>query len=230
MKQPESTRPSGKPTGTKTPESRRQRKYRQRRESIIDAARKVFERKGYENASIGEIAGEADFAKGSIYYYFANKSALLDAVIGDEIEKVRGRFQKVTAEKGNSAERLSLLVHEILKFYERNFALFRILIAPLASPEPPQESEDTSLKHQKYIDLFQRNRKDLIGLIKSAQKEGSVTAAVDPEEAADLLHGLINATVNRWDRAGRKDNLPEKNSSIMGVFLNGVAARPEGSS
>lgn len=205
-------------------ENRRQRKYRQRREAIVEAARKVFERKGYERASIGEIAGEADFAKGSIYYYFDSKAALLDAVIGDEIERIHAIFRAVTGEKADPLARLAHLVAEILSFYERNFALFRVVIAPMGDPELLPAADKTSSLQAGYRGLIEGNRQELVTLIDEARKGNLLTSAMPADEAADLLHGLITAEVHRWNQAGRKGKLGEKASLVMGLFLNGLAS------
>ncbi len=55
-----------------------------RRQEIIAAARRVFARHGFHKASIKQIAQEANLKSAAlIYWYFANKEELLDAVIGD---------------------------------------------------------------------------------------------------------------------------------------------------
>lgn len=61
-----------------TPDSgRRARRTEQRRQQIIEAAARVFARKGYERATTREIALEADVSEGTIYNYFASKQQLL---------------------------------------------------------------------------------------------------------------------------------------------------------
>ncbi|TYR78639.1 TetR/AcrR family transcriptional regulator [Priestia megaterium] len=51
-----------------------------KRQRIIDASYKVFASKGYTNASIKDIAKEADVTPGLIHYYFKNKEELLFSV------------------------------------------------------------------------------------------------------------------------------------------------------
>lgn len=53
---------------------------------LIDAAYKVFVKKGYFNASIKDIAQEADITSGLVHYYFKNKEELLLSV-QDEVQK-----------------------------------------------------------------------------------------------------------------------------------------------
>ena len=52
-----------------------------RRESIIEAARKVFAERGFDAGTTRQIAAEAGVAEGLIYHYFDSKEALLDAVV-----------------------------------------------------------------------------------------------------------------------------------------------------
>ncbi len=71
------------------PLSRRERERLARREAIISAARAVFAEKGYEQATLEEIAERAEFGKGTLYNYFeGGKQALLYAVISDLFERL----------------------------------------------------------------------------------------------------------------------------------------------
>jgi TetR/AcrR family transcriptional regulator, fatty acid metabolism regulator protein len=47
----------------------------------MDAAREVFEEKGYDGALISDIAERAQVVEGTIYRYFENKRALLTSVV-----------------------------------------------------------------------------------------------------------------------------------------------------
>jgi len=58
----------------------------EKRKRLIDAAYKVFIKKGYVNASIKDIANEADMTSGLVHYYFKNKEELLLSV-QDEVQK-----------------------------------------------------------------------------------------------------------------------------------------------
>lgn len=52
-----------------------------RRDDIIQASLKIFDRDGFETARMSDIAKEADVAKGTLYLYFDSKAALLEGVI-----------------------------------------------------------------------------------------------------------------------------------------------------
>lgn len=61
--------------------ARREREKQQRRESIVDAAEKLFFSKGYDDVSLDDIAQEAELNRATIYLYFENKEDLCFAVI-----------------------------------------------------------------------------------------------------------------------------------------------------
>ena len=52
-------------------------------EKILEAAKKIFHRKGYKGARMQEIADEADINKALLHYYFRSKEKLFEAVFED---------------------------------------------------------------------------------------------------------------------------------------------------
>lgn len=60
---------------------RKEREKIQRREAIIDAAEKIFFKDGIEDASMDQIAQEAELSKGTLYLYFKSKDELYRAII-----------------------------------------------------------------------------------------------------------------------------------------------------
>mgnify|MGYP006293938867 FL=1 len=55
---------------------RKRREREQRRAQILEAAKKVFSSKGFNSATMEEIAGEAELSPGTLYIYFKNKEEL----------------------------------------------------------------------------------------------------------------------------------------------------------
>ena len=53
----------------------------ERREEIMDAAAELFSTKGYEETTTTDIMKKVDIAKGTLYYHFASKEEILDAMI-----------------------------------------------------------------------------------------------------------------------------------------------------
>lgn len=88
------------------------RSQRRRRDDIIQAALKIFDRDGFEAAKMEDIAREAEVAKGTLYLYFDTKSALLEAVILTAIMPTLQKMGQVAAEStGTARELLSQQMH-----------------------------------------------------------------------------------------------------------------------
>jgi AcrR family transcriptional regulator len=56
------------------------------REELLNAALKVFARRGYREASVDEIAAEAGYSKGAVYWHFSGKEELLSALLEERID------------------------------------------------------------------------------------------------------------------------------------------------
>jgi AcrR family transcriptional regulator len=75
---------------------------------LLDAALKVFSRRGYHAASVEEIAAEAGFSKGAVYSNFSSKEDLFLALIDRRFEKDAKEYpgiinfmtEKLTSQKG----------------------------------------------------------------------------------------------------------------------------------
>src|SRR6476646_6442765 len=68
---------------------------RDRRSQLLEAARTVFAKKGYDDATVSEIVGRAGVAQGTFYLYFPGKESLAGAFA----ELLSERFAEVAAEK-----------------------------------------------------------------------------------------------------------------------------------
>ena len=93
---------------TQNDEKRLSRSQRRRREDIIQAALKVFDRDGFEAAKMSDIATEAEVAKGTLYLYFDTKVALLQGVIEGEIVPTLQQIGEAgQSQSGTAKERLA---------------------------------------------------------------------------------------------------------------------------
>ena len=106
-----------------------------RRKQILDAAIKVFAAKGFDRATIADIAREAKVAEGSIYNYFKSKDDLLIAlpqlIIQAPLETLSGMSGAHTVE-----ETLVLAARTFLGMFRKNSSIFRILISVIPTANP----------------------------------------------------------------------------------------------
>lgn len=60
---------------------------RESRDELVSAALRVFARRGYRDAGVEEIAAEAGYSKGALYWHFSGKAELLDALLEERVDK-----------------------------------------------------------------------------------------------------------------------------------------------
>ena len=77
---------------------------------ILDALQQLMEEKDIQRISVSEIAKRAGIGKGSIYYYFPSKEAILDAVIRRNYEQpIHTAKSLVTMTNVSSFTRMAML-------------------------------------------------------------------------------------------------------------------------
>lgn len=90
----------------------------ERRQNLINVAAKLFLKQGYENTTVNQIIGSLNLAKGTYYYHFQSKEAILvavsDKLIGDTQEKLM-------AIHGQNHKDVLLRIREILSIFHNDF-------------------------------------------------------------------------------------------------------------
>ncbi len=108
----------------------------QRKTQILTAAAHVFATKGFERATISDIARQARISEGSIYNYFKNKSDLLVSiprhVVEPPVEFVNASARMVgNAETGAPDRMLTEIAQNLVSTIRQNVPVFRILVSAL---------------------------------------------------------------------------------------------------
>jgi AcrR family transcriptional regulator len=115
---------------TKTARNRpRQARSRATFEVILDAAIRIFEQEGSEAATTARVAEVAGVSVGTLYQYFANRDAILDALQEREFERATKMMSRVLENPSGVSDRriARVVIEELLKLYRSAPALHRVL-------------------------------------------------------------------------------------------------------
>ncbi len=100
------------------PIPRRERERLMRRQEILQAARSVFARKGFREATLDDVAELAEFGKGTLYNYFPNKEALFISVVEDTFATLKEiAVRAFSGDEPFSDQVLAFLRQELAYFY-----------------------------------------------------------------------------------------------------------------
>lgn len=106
---------------------RKEREKLQRRKDIIDAAEKVFFSRGFESATMDEIAEMAELSKGTLYLYFKSKEDLQFAIFMRGSDILMKMMKDNLSADINGYQRLLELADSFIRFSRENrnyFSLF----------------------------------------------------------------------------------------------------------
>ena len=98
---------------------------------ILEAAKKVFHRKGFEGTRMQEIADEAGINKSLLHYYFRTKENLFDAVFKAAFREIFTKLFTTVASKVPLEEKLKNLINEYIGFLQKNSYIPGFILAEM---------------------------------------------------------------------------------------------------
>lgn len=103
------------------------------RESILKAAGKLFVQKGFDGASMMDVARKAKVTKGLLFYYFKNKQDLFDQVLDRYYRAQAESLMKALEGEGTLIKKIHQAVDEYLDFIEKNPGYPRLIQGEICS-------------------------------------------------------------------------------------------------
>ncbi len=180
---------------------RKQREKQQRRKDIIDAAQKIFSVKGFNSATMEEIASAAELSPGTIYLYFKNKEELHTSLSLDILKYLSIQIHKVVNLDICVEEKIERFRDVFIDVYDHDASIL-INLFHLQSGETLHNLSDEVMEQLKY------NSAQAHGAIIQVIKEGiakGIFIDEHPVALADVLWGSY-AGVVLWVDSKKKLN------------------------
>jgi AcrR family transcriptional regulator len=219
------SRPAGPPAagGSPKPPEQLSERGRRTREALIAAARRVFERDGFIDARITDIAEEAGAAHGTFYTYFDSKEAALRAVILQlESELLGARAAQYQGRRVDRAplDALRAANRRYLETYRANSKL--MVIWENAAAIVP---DIAALLHEAKEAFVTRAEKSIRGL----QEAGLADPSLDPRYAAHALTGMVSRFAYTWFAQGEEFELDKATDELTTLWARaiGLTARTD---
>ncbi|TDC76997.1 TetR/AcrR family transcriptional regulator [Actinomadura sp. 7K507] len=161
-------------------------------EAILRTAVELFNRKGYDATSMGDLAKELGLTKAAIYHHVTSKEQLLSRALDDALDELTATVTEALRERtGMTAyERLRQVVRrsvEVLVAHQPSVTL-------LLRVRGNSGVELAALERRRWLD------DRLAVLVADAVKEGALRDDVPPALVSRLLFGMVNSLVE-WYRA-----------------------------
>lgn len=173
---------------------RKAREKQEVKDQILDAARKLFVREGYESVSMRKIADQIEYSPATIYTYFKDKDEILDSLCEETFLKLhRERLAAIHLAKGDPLEDLRLGMETYVRFGIEHPDHYIVTFVLKAAPyEQPGHGESRKAKAGSQCFGDMRN------LVRRCMEEGKLKQA-DPEETTQAMwagiHGLTTLLI-----------------------------------
>jgi len=171
-----------------------------RKEDILAAARRVFDRKGFSNTRMEDIATEAEYTKRTLYRYFTSKDQLFLTLMLQEQKRLKDYFRDAAAKEGSGFEKVCHIGKRYVTYFHDEPESFALLNLSPGLFAVPGETE------QALVSEIMQNGADVQRLIGDAFRlgitDGSVKADVDPYKATLYVMSVTTGMLQTVGRSG----------------------------
>ena len=183
----------------------------ERRQQLLDVARSLFAEKGFDGASVEEIAHRANVSKPVVYEHFGGKEGVYAVVVDREMHHLLTQMTTALAEEAHPRLLLERAAAALLDYVEGSADGFRILVR--ASPVASSTGTFSSL-----LNDIASQVEDILGVQFSSR-------GYDPKLAALYSQALVGmvALTGQWWLDSRKPRKDEVAAHLVNLSWNGLS-------
>jgi TetR/AcrR family transcriptional regulator, fatty acid metabolism regulator protein len=186
-----------------------------KRRQLLDAAVRVFARKGYHASRVGDIAEEAGVAHGLLYHYFDSKDQVLEAVFDENWSVLVARIASVEETEESATDQLRHITAIVLRTWFHVPDVVRVVVREFG--RSPEVAERIGVLAQP-IQAIER-------VISRGVERGEFRQDIDPRFAATVVYGSIDELLTAWV-LGRlpsgEDDVATAEQTLLEVTLLGL--------
>lgn len=184
--------------------------YDKRRDAILAAASHLYARRGFQGASVADLAKACSTSKSLIYHYFPSKDDLLYATMAAHLDALVAAAEQAI-QTGSAEVRLRALTHAFMRLYVGAEDSHKILLNELDNLPAPRRAEVVAKQRR------------IIGAVEALVREIRPDAGELTLPLAMLFFGMINWT-HTWFKPGGTVDAERLADMAVDLMLNGVQA------
>jgi AcrR family transcriptional regulator len=190
----------------------------EKRRRLLEAAVRVFARKGYHAARIGDIAEEAGVAYGLLYHYFPSKEEVLRSVFRETWRALIETIKSVEEAGDPPREQLRKVAEILLRSWRRDPDLVRVLVLEVTrSQYLPGE-----------MDEIVRSFAAIQEIVERGQADGSIRTDLDARLASYIFYGAVEELLTGWALGRLPDSeadVARAEQTLVEIVTGGLAPK-----
>ena len=192
-----------------------------KRRLLLDAAVRVFARKGYHAARVGDIAEEAGVAYGLLYHYFSSKEEVLRNVFRETWRALIATIESVERGEDTPREQLRKVAEILIRSWKRDPDLVRVLVLEVTRSQLLAGEMDEIVASFSVIQA----------IVERGQADGSVRGDLDARLASYVFYGAIDELLTGWVLGRLPDSdedLARAERTVVEIVAGGLAPEHAG--
>ncbi|MEU4836239.1 TetR/AcrR family transcriptional regulator [Streptosporangium sp. NPDC023615] len=185
--------------------------------AILRTAVELFNRKGYDATSMGDLAKELGLTKAAIYHHVTSKEQLLGEALDDALDELAAVVDEALRERAGTTAYGRL--REVMRRSVEVLVAHQPSVTLLLRVRGNSEVELAALERRRRLDDC------LAGLVAEAVAEGALRGDVPPALVSRLLFGMVNSLVEWYRADGMFD--PVTIAEVIGLIAFDGLARHE---
>ncbi len=186
------------------------------RAALVRAAARVFERDGFLDARIADIAEEAGVASGSFYTYFGSKEEIFREVVDDLIDQLYQQSHVGDTAGEDPAERIAAANRLYVESFARHAALYAVVVQ-VASFSPDLRARRQASR-QAFVERAARGLRHL-------QETGRADAGLDAGLTAAMLCGMVENFAEVRHLLGQRFDDDEAVAAMTRIWVRAIGLR-----
>lgn len=151
---------------------------------IIEAAKRVFVRKGYEAATMSDVAAEAGIGRTALHYYYRTKDILFDAIFEQLMSSLLPNISRILDEDSTMLQKMPAVIDQYMRIIRRN-PMFPIFVVKELNRDPHRLFQAV-LKDPEKIEPILRLRRQI-----ESEMESGIIRKMPLIDLASTLVSLI---------------------------------------
>lgn len=192
------------------------------RSAILDAAERVFSRRGVTRTSLADVAKAARVTRGAIYWHFRNKAAVFQAML-DRVT--------LPLDESLEAEALGDREHDPLGAVRRCMTTVLRKTAEDARAQRVFEIfflkceyvDEMDAARRRYIQVREHWLREMAADFRAAVRLGRLPATVNPGLAALAAHAYVDGLIHSWLMDRTRFPIGRQATRLASLFIDGLA-------
>jgi TetR/AcrR family fatty acid metabolism transcriptional regulator len=161
-----------------------------KRRLILDAAVRVFARRGFHHCRVSDVADEAGVAYGLVYHYFDSKEEILNTLFLERWQLLLDAIAEIDGRDEPGREKLFGVASFIIDSYRYDPDLMKVIIV-----EVTRAANSFGRVH---LDRIREAYEGIARIVEGARAEGAFKSAIPSEFAAMCFYGAIEQLLTGW--------------------------------